>query len=276
MAAYPAVSAPYGLKPINLIGGQVFAGSTRNFPIQYNYGSNIFYGDAVVLTAGYATIPTYPVNSTNVVVGVFLGCYYTNPTTKQRLWSQYYPANTLAGDITAIVCDDPDTLFQVAATTSASGTTIGSVSSLLVGSNIVGGTQTGSTTTGNSSMSVVSASAAGATTAGFRIIQLIPDTQISTSCTYVSGGAPSATSVVVSGLAVNTYLPVGTDVYNLVNGQLQYTGATLSSASTVTTTGNTTLTVTSIATQVAGTVVLVQTPEAVVKFNFGVHRYNIA
>ena len=37
--AYPTVSAPYGLKPVNLIGGQVFAGSTRNIPIQY--GSEI-------------------------------------------------------------------------------------------------------------------------------------------------------------------------------------------------------------------------------------------
>jgi hypothetical protein len=274
--AYPEISGPYGLKPVNLIGGQVFAGSTRNFPIQYNYNTAIFYGDAVSLTAGYATKTAYPVSSTNVVVGVFLGCYYTSPVTKQRLFSQYYPGNVTAGDITAIVCDDPDTLFQVAATTTAGGTTIGSVSSLLVGSNIAGGTQAGLTSTGNSRMSVVSASAAGASTTGFRIIQLVPDTQIEVSATYVSGGAPAATSVVVSGLAVGTVLPVGTDVYNLVDGQLQYTGATLSAATTVTTTGNTTLTVTAIATQVAGTVVLVETPEAIVKFNFGVHRYNIA
>jgi hypothetical protein len=27
--AYPTVDKPYGLKPINLIGGQVFAGATR-------------------------------------------------------------------------------------------------------------------------------------------------------------------------------------------------------------------------------------------------------
>jgi hypothetical protein len=274
--AYPEISGPYGLKPVNLIGGQPFAGSTRNFPIQYNYTTPIFYGDAVTLTAGYATIPSYPVNSTNVVVGVFLGCYYTSPVTKQRLFSQYYPGNVTAGDITAIVCDDPDTLFQVAATTSAGGTTIGSVSSLLVGSNIVGGTQSGLTSTGNSRMSIVSASAAGASTAGFRIVSLVPDTQTELSATYVSGGAPSATSVVVSGLAVGTFLPVGTDVYNLVSGQLQYTGSTLSSATTVSTTGNTTLSVTSVATQVAGTVVLIETPEAIVKFNFGVHRYNIA
>jgi hypothetical protein len=276
MAAYPTVSAPYGLKPVNLIGGQVFVGSTRNFPIQYNYATTIFYGDSVSLTAGYATLTTYPVNSTNTTVGTFLGCYYTNPTTKQRQFAQYYPGNVLAGDITAIVSDDPDVLMRVAATTTAGGTTIGSVSSILVGANIVGGTQTGSTTTGNSSMSIVSASAAGASTAGFRVVSLVPDTQVSVSGTYVSGGAPSATSVVVSGLAIGTFLPVGTDVFNLVNGQLQFTGSTLSAASTVTTTGSTTLTVTAVATQVAGTVVLVETPEAIVKYNFGVHRYNIA
>ena len=45
--AYPTVQAPYGLKPVNLIGGQVFAGSTREFPIQYGYATNIFYGDFV-------------------------------------------------------------------------------------------------------------------------------------------------------------------------------------------------------------------------------------
>jgi hypothetical protein len=28
--AYPTVSKPYGLQPVNLIGGQVFAGATRN------------------------------------------------------------------------------------------------------------------------------------------------------------------------------------------------------------------------------------------------------
>ena len=48
--AYPTVSAPYGLKPVNLIGGQVFAGSTRNVQIQYGYATNIFYGDFVAIT----------------------------------------------------------------------------------------------------------------------------------------------------------------------------------------------------------------------------------
>lgn len=273
--AYPTVDAAYGYKPVNLIGGQVFAGSTRNLPVQYNYGTAMFYGDLVRLVNGYVQIATYPVSTTNTTVGVFLGCYYTNPTTKQRQYAQYYPGNVTAGDITAIVGDDPDQVMRVAVTTAAGATTIGSASSILVGQNMVGNTLTGSTSTGNSAGAVVadSATAAGG---GFRVLNLVPDTQISTSCTYVSGGAPAATSVVVSGLTVGQVLPIGTDVFNLVNGQLQFTGATLSAASTVTTTGSTTLTVTAVATQVAGTVVLVQSPEVLVKFNFGAHRYYVA
>ena len=157
--AYPTVSAPYGYKPVNLIGGQVFAGSTRNLPIQYNYGTALYYGDLVTTSAGYAIIATYPVSTTNTTVGVFLGCYYTNPTTKQRLFSQYYPGGVTAGDITAIIGDDPDQVMRVAVTTGASSTTIGSASSILVGVNMAGNTLTGSAYTGNSAGAVVAASA---------------------------------------------------------------------------------------------------------------------
>ncbi len=91
---YPTVSAPYGAKPVNLIGGQVFAGSTRNLPIQYNYGTALYNGDLVTLSAGYVVLATYPVSTTNTTVGVFLGCYYTNPTTKQRLFSHALTTST--------------------------------------------------------------------------------------------------------------------------------------------------------------------------------------
>jgi hypothetical protein len=274
--AYPTVSAPYGYKPVNLIGGQVYAGSTRNMPIQYNSSTAIYFGDLVYLNAGYADLITYPLNTTSghLTVGVFLGCYYTNPTTKQRLFSQYYPGSVLAGDITAIVADDPDIVIQCAVATSASSGVIGSASSLLVGSNMVGTTTTGSASTGNGSGGVVAASAAGASTAGFRVLSLVPDTQITSSATYVSG--TGTTTLTVSGLTVGQVIPVGTDVFNVVNGQLQFTGSTVSTAATVTTTGNTALTVVASTATVAGTVALVQTPEVLVKINFGTHRYNVA
>jgi hypothetical protein len=203
-----------------------------------------------------------------------MGCYYTNPTTKQRLFSQYYPGNVTAGDITAIVCDDPDTVFKVAVTAAAGSSTIASASSILLGGNMVGGTLTGSAATGNGAGAVVATSTTAASTAGFRVLRLVPDTQTSVGGTYVSG--TGGTSLVVSGLSVGTVLPIGTDVFNVVNGQLQFTGSTLTAASTVTTTGSTTLTVTASTVTVAGTVALVQTPEVLVKVNFGVHRYNLA
>ena len=97
--AYPTVDKPYGLKPINLIGGQVFAGSTRDFPIQYGYNTNIFYGDWVVVTRGFVNRAAVSTGTgVNQVVGIFLGCTYTSPATKQKLWSQYWPAGTAAGD----------------------------------------------------------------------------------------------------------------------------------------------------------------------------------
>jgi hypothetical protein len=275
--SYPTVEAPYGYKPVNLIGGQVYAGSTRNLPIQYNSTNPIFFGDMVYLNAGYVDRVTYPLSSSaaaNRTVGVFMGCYYTNPTTKQRQFSQFYPGAVTAGDITAIVADDPDIVIQTAVATTASSGIIGSASSLLVGSNMVGTTTTGSVSTGNGTGGVVGASAAAASTAGFRVLSLVPDTQISSSATYVSG--TGTTTLTVSGLTVGQVIPIGTDVYNVINGQLQFTGSVTSAATTVTTTGNTALTVVASAATVSGTVALVQTPEVLVKINFGVHNYNVA
>ena len=274
--AYPTVSAPYGYKPVNLIGGQVYAGSTRNLPIQYNSTNAIYFGDMVYLNAGYIDRITYPLNTTNKTVGVFMGCYYTSPTTKQRLWSQYYPGGVTAGDITAIVADDPDVIIQCAVATTASSGVIGSASSLLVGSNMVGTTTLGSASTGNGTGAVVGASAAAASTAGFRVINLVPESQITTGGAYVSG--TGTTTLTLSGLPVGLVIPIGTDVYNSVNGQLQFTGSVVTTAVTVaSSTSQAIAVIASTATiSTANPVVLVQSPEVLVKINFGVHNYNVA
>lgn len=272
---YPFVDAPYGAKPVNLLGGQVFSGSTREYPIAYNYGTNIFTGDAVTLSAGFLVIATAPINTTNTTVGVFLGCSFTDPVTKQKRFSQFYPANTLAGDIRAVVVDDPDTVFRLGVVTAAGVQTIGSMSQLAVGVNAAGSTTTGSVATGNSSQGVVGTTATVAN-AGWRILSLVPESQVSSPATYVSG--TGTTTLTVSGLTVGQVLPIGTDVYQLVaaTGQLQFTGSSLTAASTVTTTGNTALTVTASTVTVTGALVLVQSQEVLAKINFNVHRYNIA
>jgi hypothetical protein len=117
--AYPTVDKPYGLKPVNLIGGQVFAGATRQMEIattaNVGYGTSIFYGDLVKRVTG-GTIEKDTGTTTATPCGVFLGCTFTNSSTGQVQFQQFYPASTsvAAGTkIFAYVADDPDTLFQV-------------------------------------------------------------------------------------------------------------------------------------------------------------------
>ena len=174
--AYPTVSAPYGLKPINLIGGQVFAGSTRLMEIASGYNTNIFYGDFVKRVIG-GTIQKDTGTTANTPVGVFLGVSFTNASTGQVQQQQYYPASQAIATgtkIWAIVCDDPDTLFQVAVC--SSGTTMATVTSAAIGTNMSILATAGSTATGNSSYSVLSTSPALTATFPVRVIDVVPAT----------------------------------------------------------------------------------------------------
>ena len=174
--AYPTVSAPYGLKPINLIGGQVFAGSTRLMEIASGYNTNIFYGDFVKRVIG-GTIQKDTGTTANTPVGVFLGVSFTNASTGQVQQQQYYPASQAIASgtkIWAIVCDDPDTLFQVAVC--SAGTTMATVTSAAIGTNMSILATAGSTTSGNSSYSVLSTSPALTATFPVRVIDVVPAT----------------------------------------------------------------------------------------------------
>jgi hypothetical protein len=180
--AYPTVDAPYGLKPINLIGGQVFAGATRQFNIASAYGTSIFNGDVVKLVAG-GTIEKDTGEATATPVGVFLGCSYVNAQ-GQTIFQQYFPASTAAPTgtvITAFVADDPDQLFKavlVAGTTEdGNGLTPAYLGRTMIGSNVELVQNAGSTVTGDSKVGIYSA--AGATTTvslPLRVIDVVPDT----------------------------------------------------------------------------------------------------
>jgi hypothetical protein len=175
--AYPTISGPYGLKPINLIGGQVFAGATRQVPIASGYNTNLLNGDLVKLTTG-GTLVKDAGTATATPLGIFLGCSYTSPALGYLLFSQYYPANTAATDIMAFVADDPDQLYKVAV---VSGTTvIAGVGRTVVGSNVSLVQNAGSTTTGNSKVAVLSTSAATTGTLPVRVIDVVLETATGT------------------------------------------------------------------------------------------------
>lgn len=174
--AYPTIDKPYGLKPINLIGGQVFAGSTRQIKIASGTATDIFYGDVVrvssdgviVKEAGTATV------TATGVVGVFMGCQFTNPSTRQIQFQQFWPSGTVAADALAFVSDDPDQLFKVAAV--SSGTTIAFYGQTVIGTNVALVQNPGSTTTGDSAVAINGSTVAATASLPIRIVDVVPDT----------------------------------------------------------------------------------------------------
>ena len=173
--AYPTVSAPYGLKPVNLIGGQVFAGSTRLMQIASGYATNIFYGDLVQRVAG-GTIEKDTGTTTATPCGIFLGVSFTNSSTGQVQQQQFYPASQAiksGTQIFAVVADDPDTLFQVAVV--SSGTTISGVGITAIGNNATLVQNAGSTTSGNSAVAILDSTATSGSLP-IRVIDVVRDT----------------------------------------------------------------------------------------------------
>ena len=268
--AYPVVSAPYGLKPINLLGGQVFAGSTRMYPIIYGYATDIFYGDFVVLSRGRlqrASVSTG--TGLNQTVGIFLGCTYTNPITKQKQFAQYWPSGTLAGDCQAYISDDPDAVFK--AVVCSSGTTVASGAIAMIGTNLSAINNTGSTNTGNSANAVLAPSATPVTTTlPLRMIGVVPETSVSLGTATYS----SISTATVTCSALPYALPVGTDVASLAsNGQIISSGSFVATAAAAGATSVVLDQAPATAFVASSTLVFTQFPEILVKFNQGLHGY---
>ncbi len=271
--AYPVVNAPYGLKPINLIGGQVFAGSTREYPIPYGYATSIFYGDLVGLTRGNVQRLSVSTGTLGTVTGVFLGCSYTNPTTKQKQFAQYWPASTTAGDAVAIVCDDPDTVFK--AVVCNTGTTVASGARAMIGQNLAMINNTGNVNTGDSANALLAPSDTPATTDALpiRVLGLVPDTVVTLgSVTYTS-----ISTATVTCSALPFALPVGTDVGSLAsNGQYIPSGSFVDTAASAGSTSFILNQAPVAAFASSSTIVFAQYPELLVKLNFGQHQYYAA
>jgi len=182
-----STAAPYGFKPVNLVGGQPYAGSTRQIKIASGYASNLFNGQIVSIVAA-GTVELVTTNGDNSTpfpagtIGVFVGCSYTDPNTKQKLFAQYWPTGTVASDAVAYVVDDPDVVLQVQADGSMAQATLGSNAHLAA----VQSTSTGSTTTGNSNTAL---DATVNTTSGFafRVVDFVdsPDSAVGDAYTDV-------------------------------------------------------------------------------------------
>lgn len=195
-----STAAPYGLRPVNLIGGQPYAGSTRSIKIANAYGSNIFYGQPVSVNASGVVIAetgTSNVAATGVV-GVFVGCTYTDPNLKYKVFKQYWPTGTVATDAYAYVVDDPDVVMQVQADEAVAQTALGA--------NIALVTAAGDTATGNATTAADGSSVNTTATLPLRIVGFVdgPDSAPGDSYTdlLVKWNMPAAVSSNSSNAAV--------------------------------------------------------------------------
>jgi len=161
-------SSPYGLKPINLIGGQSFNGGViRDIALSTNVATAFYTGSVIVLSSAgnpstIAATPIAPefaatsVNGTAGIVGVCMGVQYTDPTLGYTLWGQYLPANAITSGYTDViirVCDDPDQLYQIQGTAAFGTLTNGPAGA--IGKNAALQGFTGSATTGLSNGALI-------------------------------------------------------------------------------------------------------------------------
>ena len=279
--AYPSVDSAYGFKAINELNGLPYAGAIRQIPINYNYGTSLFYGDLVEFSNG--TVQKTELVETTVSpatfpgqIGVFVGCTYTNPSTGQKLFAQYYPASTAANDIVAYVIDDDRAVFKVVmlaqtGSLSNTATAVGYASQGFVGTNVLAITGTaGSTSTGNSKMGVSgtcpsngSGNVRKTASAPFRIVGIVPETGV----TLTGSGTCSTTTITlaaaVTGLQAGMQFIVP-DVANARPGDYNI----------VTNVNGTTVTISkSVTIGSATTMTFVGFPEVLVKWNQGYHSY---
>jgi hypothetical protein len=284
--SYPSVDRPYGLIPQNLIGGQVFAGSTRMIPIASGYttgvsGGGLFFGDPVKFTnTGTLITSGLAYNSAAAEVGgtlgIFLGCEYSpvGGPIYGKIRSQYWANGTVAPDAVAYVCDDPDVIMKAAVISYTTGSTItaGAVSALSLGTNVssmatnTANTGVNANTAGNSNVGVMggSGNARLLTTTPFRIVQLVEDTKMVTQSTGSASSGSSALTLTAANADIRTGMLV--------------TGTNIAAGTVVQAVSGTSVTLSAVTggAITAGTLTFVGYPEVLLKWNFGYHAYQVA
>ena len=162
------LDSPFGLRPVRMVNGSPFSNQQNRYRIAANYDTSIYQGDLVsVVTAG--TIERVAAGGSGLILGVFNGCTYTDPTTGKQKWSNYYPASTNASDIVAFVIDAPDTVFEI------QGDAAFPVADLFGNFDIVDNSPVGDTTSGISNMEIGVSTGATTSTLPLKAIDISQD-----------------------------------------------------------------------------------------------------
>lgn len=148
-----ATATPFGLKPINMIGGQSFNGGViREYKLPSNVAAAYYTGAVMYMNTNGVVTPvaaTPTAGTTAGVLGVCVGVRYTDPNLKYTVFAQYLPSGAITAgysDVFIRVCDDPDQLYMIQADTAVGTKTNGARGA--IGQNAPLKTFTGSATTG--------------------------------------------------------------------------------------------------------------------------------
>lgn len=162
----------YGLKPTRSLLSATWADVQNQYYIASGYNTDLFTGDPVYVT-GTGTIIRAAVGDGQPITGVFLGCKYTAVTqgiNGNQIFSPYWPAGTVtfqAANATAMICDDPNTIFAV----QSNGIGV-AAADLYNGANLAVGA--GSTLSGQSGFVLDVASIGVGPTKQLKILDIIP------------------------------------------------------------------------------------------------------
>ena len=189
-----STSSPYGLKPINLIGGQAFNGGViRDIPLVANSATAFAVGNVIQLgntgiPSSIAATPTAidipnAADATAGIVGVCVGVSYVDPTLKLQSFGQYLPANAITSGYTNVfirVCDDPDQLYQIQGSAAFGTLTNGPAGA--IGKNAALGNFGANATTGLSTINLVvganGGSLAATTTLAMRVVDVVAESAL--------------------------------------------------------------------------------------------------
>ena len=160
--------AAFGLKPSRMMGGAPYSGGQSRYRIASGLSGAIFQGDLIQQLTG-GTVSRLAAGDTTPVIGVFNGCQYTDPTSGEQVFSNYYPGGISAADIIAFVIDDSSVVFEVQANAAFP------IADLFGNFDVVDQATTGSTASGISNMELAVSTGATATTLPLKCIDISQD-----------------------------------------------------------------------------------------------------
>lgn len=165
------VNKAFGLRPLGKLGSNYNSDGDTQYRIASGTVTAIFQGDTVTFSANAGASTGYIVKHTPGnpnILGVFIGCQYTDPTSKKPVWRNYYPGGIAADDIVAFVVDDPNALFLVQASGVAGNVAIGQNANLVQ-------TAAGNTTTGVSGLELNTGTLAAASDLNVKVVGVTTD-----------------------------------------------------------------------------------------------------